>query len=495
MTRVPNKLTSIDMRAKSILVISGIFAQYGILFVTGILVARFLGPELLGRYQLGISITAVLSVFAQLGFNQGIVKFVPFFRKRKQFSEVNRIMRASFTISGMVALSIAILLVGFSEFFSILFFHDLSMKGIVRYSGLYLIVYNSTQLIVAFFDSYEKQIIQTLVYKFGGSLLFLGALIYLIFFRFSDSETLLLYRIIVDLVVMLCLVFIWKFWINERSVDPQNNDCHFHIKDLVGFSFPLLLSNAIQVLIMNIDILMIGWFMTANDVGVYTIYVMISRIGLLVLTAMNSIIAPMISGCQSDADAIQQYERILKGSTRLLAWISANILLLTIMFSDQILGLLGTEYLSDQIVLWILTLGTFIHLASGPTGTFLVMSGNQKVELGNSVFLMISNIVLNAVFIPFYGIVGAAIATTISIALNKTGKTIQVFKLFRIFPFDFSIAKRILVLTILLAVYFAIHMQTFDSNLLYPWILVIILAIMNIDVIKLCLSRCIYMGK
>jgi O-antigen/teichoic acid export membrane protein len=486
MTRGSNSLLSVtDIRTKSALVFLGIFAQYGLLFVAGILIARYLGAEILGRYQLGISLVAVLSVFTQLGFNQGIVKFVPLFREKRQFPEVNRVIRFSFSVSITVASLIAVLLSGFPEFFAELLFHDRTMKGIVYYSGFYLVVCTLLQLSIATFDSYKRQVIQTMISKVGVSFLFVGTLIYIVFSHSMDPETLLLVRVVIESLGIFCLFLVFRFWISEKSDHPAKEASSFRIRELIGFSFPLLLVSAIQVVITNIDILMIGWFMTVNDVGIYTICVMISRVGFLILTAVNSIIAPMISEHQSGKDTIQHYERILKISTRWLFGASANILLLTVIFSSQFLGVFGKEFENAEVALWILTIGTFIHLATGPTGTFLVMSGNQGFELGNSVFLMFSNIALNALLIPIFGIIGAAAATTISILLNKTCKTLQIFRLFGISPFDYPLYRKILLVVVLLLIFFMLREWIANFSGLYRLILgAMIIFVLNIGFMK-----------
>jgi O-antigen/teichoic acid export membrane protein len=69
------------------------------------------------------------------------------------------------------------------------------------------------------------------------------------------------------------------------------------------------------------------------------------------------------------------------------------------------------------------------------------MTGRQKIELVNSILIVILNILLNLFFIPLYKEIGAAIATCISIVLINFLRLTEVFYIFRIHPYNLSYWK------------------------------------------------------
>ena len=76
----------------------------------------------------------------------------------------------------------------------------------------------------------------------------------------------------------------------------------------------------------------------------------------------------------------------------------------------------------------ILCFGQFINISTGCSGVLLIMSGNEKVfSYIYGIFLLI-NIVLNFIFIQLYGILGAAIATSLTIAGENILRVIIVKK-------------------------------------------------------------------
>jgi O-antigen/teichoic acid export membrane protein len=98
-----------------------------------------------------------------------------------------------------------------------------------------------------------------------------------------------------------------------------------------------------------------------------------------------------------------------------LAVFSFPLAILLIIERKWFLHLFGSEFVQAEIVLIILALAQLINSLVGPVGYLLTMTGYQKQAawaLGAGVLL---NLLLNILFIPLYGINGAAMATAISL--------------------------------------------------------------------------------
>ena len=78
-----------------------------------------------------------------------------------------------------------------------------------------------------------------------------------------------------------------------------------------------------------------------------------------------------------------------------------------------LLMLFGPEYATQTtyVVLVILSTLYFFGTWVGPTGALLQMTNGHRVELVNTIIFIVSNIGLNYLLIPAYGIIGAALAT------------------------------------------------------------------------------------
>lgn len=64
--------------------------------------------------------------------------------------------------------------------------------------------------------------------------------------------------------------------------------------------------------------------------------------------------------------------------------------------------------------------------AAGPCGTLLNMSGRVALSMIDNLAVLVGNIALNLVLIPRYGIVGAAVAWSVSLGAVNLTKFIQV---------------------------------------------------------------------
>jgi O-antigen/teichoic acid export membrane protein len=185
---------------------------------------------------------------------------------------------------------------------------------------------------------------------------------------------------------------------------------------------------------------MLGYFLESADVGIYSVAVRIAGMAVFLLSATNTIFGPTISEL-TEKKQINNLKRLLKSITKIIFTFSLNFLLFVIVFNKEILTIFGEEYISGGIVLMILTFGQFINASAGSTGMVLVMSGNQKYEVYNSIGICILNIILNIFLIPIYGIEGAAIATATSIIFINIIKVIEVYEIFGIHPYKKSFIK------------------------------------------------------
>jgi O-antigen/teichoic acid export membrane protein len=157
-------------------------------------------------------------------------------------------------------------------------------------------------------------------------------------------------------------------------------------------------------------------FRTAPEVGYYDIAAKLATLTTFVLSSINSITGPKFSQL-FHTNKLEDLFRLAERSARLIFWTTTPILLGLLLLSRPILvRFLGSEYATAYPPLVLLVLGQFVNSASGATALFMNMTGNQKTFRNIIAAAAVMNIGLNLLFIPHFGIVGAAIAATISIS-------------------------------------------------------------------------------
>ena len=104
-------------------------------------------------------------------------------------------------------------------------------------------------------------------------------------------------------------------------------------------------------------------------------------------------------------------------------------------FGENIISVIfGSEYIESMKVLLILILGTSCRIIFGSVGFIINMSGKESITakiLWVGCFL---NLVLNFLLVPLMGIVGASIATSISLFAVYLAQYIYVRKFIGIQP-------------------------------------------------------------
>ena len=93
--------------------------------------------------------------------------------------------------------------------------------------------------------------------------------------------------------------------------------------------------------------------------------------------------------------------------------------MLMLLFPNQIMGIFGKQFINGSNLLQILSVGQFINVATGAVSYLLMMSGFEK-DLRNIVVLSgILSLCVTFSLTKFYGIVGAAYATTCTVLLQN----------------------------------------------------------------------------
>ncbi len=88
------------------------------------------------------------------------------------------------------------------------------------------------------------------------------------------------------------------------------------------------------------------------------------------------------------------------------------------------LGFWGPDFAEAFPILMILSIGQFFNISTGCSGLLLIMCGYEKIHGAISVISVISNLILNLILISYYGAMGAALATAITVT---TANLLKVF--------------------------------------------------------------------
>jgi O-antigen/teichoic acid export membrane protein len=182
------------------------------------------------------------------------------------------------------------------------------------------------------------------------------------------------------------------------------------------------------------DSIIIGIFRSEFDVGVYNVAIKLAMVSSIVLTAVNSIVAPKLSSSFNNNKTLE-FKKIVKDSTKIIFFSAFPIILFLFLFPEFLLSIFGEDFIIGKNALLILLVGQSVSVMSGSVGFILQMTGKEKI-FQNILFLaLLVNIGLNILLIPTYGILGAAIASTISIVFWNLTSVAYIYKEHQVLTF------------------------------------------------------------
>jgi len=176
-------------------------------------------------------------------------------------------------------------------------------------------------------------------------------------------------------------------------------------------ALPLALLAGTHMINQHTDILMLGLFRSAEDVGIYRVVVQGSVLVVFGLQAVNMVVAPQFARLHSLGDRAS-LQRLATLSSRASLAVALPVALAFIFFGDGILGwVFGPAFAAGHTALAILALGQLVNSSLGFAGILLTMSGHERDTARGIAIASGCNIVLNLILIPPFGINGAATAT------------------------------------------------------------------------------------
>jgi O-antigen/teichoic acid export membrane protein len=180
-------------------------------------------------------------------------------------------------------------------------------------------------------------------------------------------------------------------------------------------AFPMALNEGMRFLQGHISILLLGWLATQADVGLFRVAVQIGLLVEIPVSLINVVIAPYISRFYAEKNFLQLKKMIAYAA---LAMFLSVLLLFVffILFGKYFLAIsFGVEFKEAYYTLIIICSGQLINAFFGLSVMLLTMTHHERAVMRAFLVSLISSSFLAWGIVPLYGILGAAIASTVGI--------------------------------------------------------------------------------
>lgn len=385
--------------------ISTIFSLFIVSFQP-IILYGLVDPISLGKYLYIIGWIHLFVLITPLGLNILLLKNCSIYKHQKKQQ----------LLLGIIYFSCLVTLI--SSIFIIIILYSLTHLGLIivpikihLFTFLLIIPFMSLAYILSFtIQSLHKASISILLRgPLQITLLISSALILKIIFNYTITTTQLLsIYLFASIITTIVTIYIAVKLLNfSLTTQPQ-----FTPTIWIKNAIPFLVTNTAFYCLYQSDVILIGIFAGEKDVAVYAIASRAAFFSTLGKMVMNAILPSVFSELYSN----KEFD-LLQRSVNVHLYISVIIFFIATPFIYLLL-MPSLKINNDTIIILSILLGGYmVDVFTGPGGFLLTMTGNQKIAANILVLATILNIVLNVIFIPIFDIVGAAIATFISLTL------------------------------------------------------------------------------
>ncbi len=193
-----------------------------------------------------------------------------------------------------------------------------------------------------------------------------------------------------------------------RNVPPQHDQ-----RAWLRVAAPLLLIDSFIALINYSDILMVGLFLGPSAVAYYYAATRTATLVTFFHASTAALSGPKIAELYSQG-RIDDVKELFRGIAPWIALPSIAVTIVLIAGGTFLLPLFGAGFEAGLSALIVLAIGNLALSLNGPAGTLLNMTGHHDVTAKVYAVAAAANIALNALFIPRFGLTGAALATALS---------------------------------------------------------------------------------
>jgi O-antigen/teichoic acid export membrane protein len=415
---------------------AGILFMNMMAFVNNVIITRNLGVDQYGLFVLATNVFGFLSIFPMLGFENTILRFVSFYIGKGMNEKAKGTIL--FSVRLLLVVSFVFLFIFFllAPIISIWIFER---RELGKYLGILLIALPFGTLSGVFYASLAG--LKLIRYQVLSSNilnpLIMFFLLTLIFWAGFKLDGLIWLMVLMSL-VNACIAFAFlysKYFKGVKGVGQTANK-----RELINFATPLYFNLFLNSAIRYSPVFIIGYFLANKELGIFNVSLKVALFVSISLNAFRLAFSPTISGLFAKKNK-QMISKLYKSVTKWIFTLALTTIFIIYLFTENILMVFGQGFVEGVLVLVILATGELFNAGSGLSGNILIMSGRPKIPLINSIFNFMLITVLSFVFIPKYGILGAAFAYSISMITVNIIRLLELYYFEKMHPFSKSYFK------------------------------------------------------
>lgn len=420
-----------------VILVASVFGN-GLNYLFGMYFARALGPAEFGLYALGMTVFNIAVLFAPLGMETTVMKFVSQEAGSRGMVSARKTIVSGAGVAAGIGLVLSLCMLLFSDVLAHRLFGKPELAPVLSLLALGIPLAAVSSVVLPSIQALGQVRMMTLI-RNGlepvGKFLLAATAVWIGFGLAGVLGALL----IVFLVSLVLSVWYLRRLTNfrfERQVVPGGLEA----KALLAFSMPLVISNLFGIVAPRSDMLTIGAHLASQDIAVYAVASQTATVLVLILGAFDTAIMPTIGGLLAKQE-VRQLAEVSKAAARWAMTLSLFVFVQLALFGGDILRLFGPTFENGALCLIILAAGHLVASAAVSSTGIILMSGHSKIIMFNSILIGVALILSNVVLVPRFGIIGAACATSVCIVSSSLLCAIEAKRFSGVIPYSWRQLK------------------------------------------------------
>lgn len=420
---------SSDIVITLVIQISGILITY----LLQVLLARWMGKTEYGIYEYVIVWVTLLALPAGLGLPLATVRLISQYKVTQDWGSLYGIFWGSskLTFLGsfiLISIAVAVILVvnHYHEFiYAIPLLIGILILPLQALVNLYQEIATALEKFALAY--LPNEIIYPIFVLFGG------------FILWQNQHSLNSLSLLILTGVILLFVSIVQFFLVRNNLNQEFESMIpvYSYRQWVKLSLILLLQQSFALIMFKSDIVMVGSLIGPESAGIYNAaYKTVNWVDLSLVT-FNIISAPKFATLYAKKNMLG-LQNLINRVNILIFLPTMLVSLCFLTFTSPILSLFGSDFTTADGTLKVLVIGRIVNAFCGSVGLLMVMTGNQNKSVPVFGWCTLMNIILNSIGIALFGLIGAAIATTITTITWNIWLSVLVIKYIDVRPSVFN---------------------------------------------------------
>lgn len=412
---------------------------YFLMFFFKLFASRYFGPTEYGVFEMVNTFISFAMVFAMFGISGGISRFIPIYKHRQETGLLSGYLKFIFRVPFLISCLVGFLFFVFSGQITTFFNFPAEMSVFIKIISFFIPIKTTSQILRSIFVAEKNILYKSFSADFLDRMTLILGLVVVYLFHLP------LIFAILTLAFSILVPFLFELFIYFKKVSfPKITELESKNKEWILFSIPLFFSGFFSFFIHWSDNLLIGKILNARELGIYAIAFSLGSFLAFFQSIFSTIFLPLIS----EYHAQKNHDKINFLFKKAASWtfgLSLPIFLYFVIYGKEILGFLyGREYEIGYWSLVISALGYLVFVSIGLNEALLVLYKKTGFLFKISIVSAIINIILGLVLIYYFGILGAATATTVSLSLRGW---LALIKMKKLIPLEFNHAQNLKILT------------------------------------------------